>query len=69
MATSIQELIRDVYEQGIQKKQAELDVLQAQISPHFLYNTLSTIGSLANLGEVEKVTGWYKDFPNFTGLP
>lgn len=56
MAQSIQELIRDVYEQGIQKKQAELDVLQAQISPHFLYNTLSTIGSLANMGEAEKVT-------------
>jgi sensor histidine kinase YesM len=56
MAGSIQTLIRDVYEQGIQKKQAELDVLQAQINPHFLYNTLSTIGSLANMGEVEKVT-------------
>lgn len=56
MAESIQTLIRDVYEQGIQKKQAELDVLQAQINPHFLYNTLSTIGSLANMGEVEKVT-------------
>lgn len=56
LAQSIQELIRDVYEQGIQKKQAELDVLQAQINPHFLYNTLSTIGSLANMGEAEKVT-------------
>lgn len=56
MAQSIQELIRDVYEQGMQKKQAELDVLQAQINPHFLYNTLSTIGSLANMGEAEKVT-------------
>lgn len=51
MATSIQDLIKNVYVQGIQKKQAELDVLQAQISPHFLYNTLSTIGSLANLGK------------------
>ncbi|MHA6482164.1 sensor histidine kinase [Paenibacillus sp. strain BS8-2] len=56
MAGSIQVLIRDVYEQGIQKKQAELDVLQAQINPHFLYNTLSTIGSLANMGEAKKVT-------------
>ncbi|MBP1975869.1 sensor histidine kinase [Cohnella thailandensis] len=56
MARSIQELIRNVYEQGIHKKQAELDALQAQISPHFLYNTLSTIGSLANLGEADKVT-------------
>lgn len=68
MATSIQELIRNVYEQGIQKKQAELDVLQAQISPHFLYNTLSTIGSLANLGEVEKVTQMVQSLSKFYRL-
>lgn len=68
MATSIQELIRNVYEQGMQKKQAELDVLQAQISPHFLYNTLSTIGSLANLGEVEKVTKMVQELSKFYRL-
>jgi sensor histidine kinase YesM len=68
MAASIQELIRDVYVQGIQKKQAELDVLQAQISPHFLYNTLSTIGSLANLGEVEKVTQMVQGLSKFYRL-
>lgn len=68
MATSIQELIRNVYVQGIQKKQAELDVLQAQINPHFLYNTLSTIGSLANLGEVEKVTQMVQGLSKFYRL-
>ncbi|UQZ34100.1 sensor with HAMP domain protein [Paenibacillus sp. PK3_47] len=68
MATSIQELIRDVYVQGIQKKQAELDALQAQISPHFLYNTLSTIGSLANLGEAEKVTKMVRGLSKFYRL-
>ncbi|ASA25850.1 sensor histidine kinase [Paenibacillus donghaensis] len=68
MATSIQELIRNVYVQGIEKKQAELDVLQAQISPHFLYNTLSTIGSLANLGEVEKVTKMVQELSKFYRL-
>lgn len=68
MATSIQELIENVYVQGIQKKQAELDVLQAQISPHFLYNTLSTIASLANLGEVEKVTRMIKELSKFYRL-
>ncbi|CAM4475082.1 sensor histidine kinase [Paenibacillus typhae] len=68
MAASIQELIRNVYVQGLQKKQAELDVLQAQISPHFLYNTLSTIGSLANLGEVGKVTRMVKGLSKFYRL-
>ncbi|CAI6060077.1 sensor histidine kinase [Cohnella sp. JJ-181] len=68
MAQSIQELIRDVYEQGIQKKQAELDALQAQISPHFLYNTLSTIASLANLGEVRKVTEMVQGLSKFYRL-
>ncbi|MFC7677429.1 sensor histidine kinase [Paenibacillus sp. GCM10028914] len=68
MATNIQELIQNVYEQGLQKKQAELDVLQAQISPHFLYNTLSTIGSLANLGEVEKVTRMVQALSKFYRL-
>ncbi|WP_372661582.1 sensor histidine kinase [Cohnella sp.] len=68
MATSIQGLIENVYVQGIQKKQAELDVLQAQISPHFLYNTLSTIGSLANLGEVQKVTKMIKELSKFYRL-
>lgn len=68
MATSIQELIHNVYVQGLQKKQAELDVLQAQISPHFLYNTLSTIGSLANLGETQKVTQMVQGLSKFYRL-
>ncbi|WP_168120640.1 sensor histidine kinase [Paenibacillus sp. HB172176] len=68
MATSIQDLIKNVYVQGIQKKQAELDALQAQINPHFLYNTLSTIGSLANLGEVQKVTEMVQGLSRFYRL-
>ncbi|KWX79875.1 sensor with HAMP domain protein [Paenibacillus riograndensis] len=68
MATNIQELINSVYVQGIQKKQAELEALQAQINPHFLYNTLSTISSLANLGEIEKVTGMVQGLSRFYRL-
>ncbi|MEO3944299.1 histidine kinase [Gorillibacterium sp. CAU 1737] len=68
MATSIELLIHDVYEQGQQKKQAELDALQSQISPHFLYNTLSAIGSLANLGEVQKVTQMVQALSRFYRL-
>ncbi|MCM3174564.1 sensor histidine kinase [Paenibacillus sp. MER 99-2] len=68
MATNIQELISNVYAQGIRRKQAELDALQAQINPHFLYNTLSTINSLANLGETAQVTEMVQGLSKFYRL-
>ncbi|WP_052339472.1 sensor histidine kinase [Gorillibacterium massiliense] len=68
MAENIQDLIKSVYIEGLQKKQAELEALQAQVNPHFLYNTLSTIGSLANLGETEKVTDMVKGLSRFYRL-
>lgn len=47
MASTIQNLIQDVYVKEIAMKESELNTLQAQINPHFLYNTLSSISSLA----------------------
>ncbi|MEK4238823.1 MULTISPECIES: sensor histidine kinase [unclassified Paenibacillus] len=47
MTTRLKSLITEVYQKELQNKEAELDLLQAQINPHFLYNTLGSISSLA----------------------
>jgi Predicted signal transduction protein with a C-terminal ATPase domain len=43
MLGKINTLINEVYQSKITQKEAELKALQAQINPHFLYNTLSLI--------------------------
>lgn len=47
MALKLKTLIKEVYEKEILKRNAEMDTLQSQINPHFLYNTLSSISALA----------------------
>lgn len=47
MLETINELIRENYIQELEKKETELQNLQLQINPHFLYNTLETISSIA----------------------
>lgn len=43
MATEMKQLVQQQYENGILIKNAEMKALQAQINPHFLYNTLELI--------------------------
>jgi two-component system sensor histidine kinase YesM len=40
MVGKLKVLVQEVYEQTIQRQQAELRQLQSQINPHFLYNSL-----------------------------
>lgn len=43
MMTNINELIQQVTNVTIKQKESEIKALEAQINPHFLYNTLDTI--------------------------
>ncbi|TBL76379.1 cache domain-containing sensor histidine kinase [Paenibacillus thalictri] len=38
------------------QKKAEMNMMQAQINPHFLYNTLNVVQSIADLHEMEQIS-------------
>ena len=42
-----QELVTQEYQSKIEKRNAQIRALQAQINPHFMYNTLQVIGGMA----------------------
>lgn len=56
MAEQIQELIEKVFLEKIRLREATLKQLQSQINPHFLYNCLFFIKSLAKSGDSEAVS-------------
>ncbi|MCR5734836.1 MAG: sensor histidine kinase [Lachnospiraceae bacterium] len=56
MLDELQELIRKQYEYELLKNQAEYRSLQAQINPHFLYNTLDTMSSIASIQNCDIVS-------------
>ncbi|MHA6483308.1 sensor histidine kinase [Paenibacillus sp. strain BS8-2] len=56
MTKEINRLISKVYETEIVKKNAEIKSLQSQINPHFLYNTLGIIDSIASIHGDDRVS-------------
>ncbi|MBB3108846.1 two-component system sensor histidine kinase YesM [Paenibacillus phyllosphaerae] len=55
MAQRIQELIENVYEEQLRRREATLKQLQSQINPHFLYNCLFYIKNMARMKNEEAV--------------
>lgn len=51
MIGHIGQLIRDIYQMETKKKEAELQALQNQINPHFMYNTLESIRMTAEVND------------------
>ncbi|WP_179232727.1 cache domain-containing sensor histidine kinase [Paenibacillus rigui] len=54
MVERIRALLRQVQEEQEMKRQMEISLLQAQIQPHFLYNTLFSIKQLCDMGEAKE---------------
>ena len=55
MVDEIDALIEMVYEEEKIKRKADLNALQEQMKPHFLYNTIDAMGYLALSGKNEEV--------------
>ena len=49
------ELIEQEYQAVLEKREAQIRALQAQINPHFMYNTLQVIGGMALKKDVTEV--------------
>jgi len=55
MLDEINQLIERIYEEQRQKRKTELQVLQGQIKPHFLYNTLDNVKWMAKRHGAEDI--------------
>ncbi|HEX2926760.1 MAG TPA: sensor histidine kinase [Ruminiclostridium sp.] len=65
MTDEIKYLVNQVYEKQLLLKETEFKFLQSQMNPHFLFNTLITIGYKAKLSKDETV---YKMVTSLTEL-
>ena len=56
MVSTMRHLMDDIVRQEEEKRRSELDVLQSQINPHFLYNTLDSVVWMTENGRTDEAT-------------
>jgi two-component system sensor histidine kinase YesM len=56
MSSKIDYLVNSIYKEKLTRKEAELKALQAQINPHFLFNTLENINWMAQLNGIKEIS-------------
>lgn len=64
MVSQMDGLMEQLVKEQMQKKEAEINALQYQIRPHFMYNTLNSIRFSAELQGNEKIAQLLGDFIN-----
>ncbi len=65
MIISRKKLEKELIKTEREKNNIEIDLLQSQIKPHFLYNTLDNIIALSDLDEKEKLSSLVMNLSNF----
>lgn len=68
MLMRINELLEKNKQEQIKKRELEFTALQAQINPHFLYNTLDTIGWIATLKDQPEIEQMVMELSRFFRL-
>lgn len=56
MVANMRNLILELKQENLLKREAQLKVLQSQINPHLLYNTLDTVNWIAKVNKVDKIS-------------
>lgn len=65
MIARVQELLHNIGSEQRKKREYELALMQAQIKPHFLYNTLDVIYTLSEMGRTRDVQRTTKSLADF----
>lgn len=55
MSHELKRLVEQIQQEGVEKSAAEMRALQAQINPHFLYNTLGSVKWIASMQRADLI--------------